>query len=145
MATRTSTTSTRSRNGGPSLTDFFGRRPLLARVLMRESCVLFFRDLVASGLPIESALTRAAKQFSFSASETSIRRWTRAYQKAGFLGLNENRLGRAGRKPNKNFAPAVPGCGAAANPQTLTNGAIRHRGLVNHLAGRRDNQRRRES
>ena len=111
----------------PSITDFFGRRPLLGRILMRELSVLFFRDLVATGLTVESALARTAKAFTFSASESSVRRWNRAYTKAGSIGLTEHKLGRSGRK---NFASAVPRCGAGANPQTPENCV----GFMNHRA-----------
>ena len=76
-----------------------GPGPRLARMQMREQSVLYVEALQRDGMSLERALHKAGKAFSFSASATSIRRWLEAYKRGGFMALNENKLGRVGRKP----------------------------------------------
>lgn len=71
----------------------------LAKVLLREQAVRYMQSLVSAGVPREEALSRTAKVFSFRCSVSSVRRWERAYDQAGFPGLFEHKLGRVGRKP----------------------------------------------
>jgi hypothetical protein len=72
--------------------------PAVGRALMREQCVRFLGQLIASGLPREKALTRASDEFRFRASARSLRRWESAYKRHGFSGLFEHKVGRVGRK-----------------------------------------------
>lgn len=76
--------------------------PALAKILAREQAVLHLRRIVEAGVAREAAIVRASRAFRFSASPSALRRWERAYEAFGFLGLVEHKAGAVGRKPSRN-------------------------------------------
>jgi hypothetical protein len=87
------------RSGSYGLRDLLipaARRAEIFRATCRFDALCGLQLAVASGEPIERALIRVARDFTFHASPSSLRLWQRRFARAGFASLLESKLGRSG-------------------------------------------------
>lgn len=73
------------------------------RILRKQDACEFVNEQLADGTSFAEALTATCIHFRqvkppFSFSESSLRKWHKAYSQRGINGLVENRVGRCGRK-----------------------------------------------
>jgi hypothetical protein len=74
------------------------RRAEVFRAKIRFEALCALETAALAGEPIERALVRVARDFTFHVSANSLRVWQRRFVNKGFSGLLENKRGHSGRK-----------------------------------------------
>jgi hypothetical protein len=74
------------------------RRAEIFRSENRFAALCGLEMALLSGEPVERALVRVARDFTFHVSPSALRLWHRQFAKEGFSGLLENKRGHSGRK-----------------------------------------------